>query len=166
MDTNMKESQFLLQGVTPPALAADPRVLHEQPIASRRILVVDDHPLLRFAMIDAMLGQGYECEGAEDGLAALASLRTRPVDLVVTDLSMPRMGGIELLAHMSASPITRSIPVIVVTAYLTEELRQQILNAGAKAVVTRSVRPDEILSAVRMWLSGTTGSKPGLALAL
>lgn len=126
--------------------------------ACRRVLVVDDHPLLRFALIDALIGQGYECYAAEDGLAALSVLATTHVDLVVSDLSMPNMGGLELLMRMGTSRTTQSIPVVVVTAHLSDDLRLRILGAGAKAVLGRSPRPDEVLAAVRALLIGPTSA--------
>lgn len=149
------------------ALAADPCALQGESTDSRRILVVDDHPLLRFALIDALIGQGYECYGAEHGLAALAMLDTTQIDLVVTDLSMPQMGGMELLVRMGASPRVQMIPVVVVTAYLSDDLRLRILGAGAKAVVERSPRPDGVLAAVRPVLGGRAPASPaGLAHTL
>ncbi len=171
----MHQTQALTPDMPPPlstdatsaTLTPDPNVLQGKTTACRRVLVVDDHPLLRFALIDALIGQGYECFGAEHGLAALGVLGTTPIDLVVTDLSMPHMGGIELLVRMGASPVMQSIPVVVVTAYLSEELRLRILKAGAKAVVARSVRPDDVLSAVRaVFVETSPASKPTLAHSL
>lgn len=137
-----------VEGSSPPC-DPDPSVLQGNAAVCRRVLVVDDHPLLRFALIDALIGQGYECDAAENGRAALSVLATTHVDLVVTDLSMPEMGGLELLLRMGASPLTQSIPVVVVTACVSDELRLRILGAGAGAVVGRSPRPDEVLAAVR-----------------
>lgn len=153
----MNQTQALPHDISPQlssdtagaALTPDPPVLPGKAARCRRVLVVDDHPLLRLALIDALIGQGYECYGAEHGLAALSLLSTTPVDLVVTDLSMPQMGGMELLVRMGMSPATQSIPVVVVTADLSDELWLRLLSAGAKAVVARSVRPDDVLSAVR-----------------
>lgn len=140
------------------ALEPDPRVLQGNVTVCRRVLVVDDHPLLRFALIDALIGQGYECYGAEHGLAALALLSTTPVDLVVTDLSMPQMGGLELIARMASGPVLSSIPIIVVTGSLTEEIRLRILNAGAKAALLRSPRLDGMFEAIRAVLLGNPRS--------
>ncbi len=171
----MNQTQPLSQNTSPSlptdatssVLTTDPSVLQGKVMVIRRVLVVDDHPLLRFAMIDALIGQGYECYGAEHGLAALAVLGTTPIDLVVTDLSMPQMGGMELLLRMGADPTAQSIPVVVVTAYLSDELRLRLLGAGAKAVVARSVRPDDVLAAVRAVLvEGSPASKPTVVHSL
>ena len=141
---------------TPTAtLEPDPCPLQGKATARRRVLVVEDHPLLRFALIDALIGQGYECYGAEHGLAALGLLSTASVDLVVTDLSMPQMGGLELIRQMVSHPIFYSIPVIVVTGSLTEEARRRILSAGAKAALLRSSRHDHVFEAIRTVLLGS-----------
>lgn len=171
----MNQTQPLPQDISQ-SLSADPAsaqhvshlgVVQGNAPACRRVLVVEDHPLLRFALIDALIGQGYECYGAEHGLAALALLGKTRVDLVVTDLNMPHMGGIELLMHLGAWPTTQAIPVVVVTAHVSDELRLRILRAGAKAVVERSVRSDEILASVRASLDGPAPApQPPLAPAL
>lgn len=173
--TNVNQTQPLPQDISQ-SLSADPAsaqhvshlgVVQGNAPACRRVLVVEDHPLLRFALIDALIGQGYECYGAEHGLAALALLGKTRVDLVVTDLNMPHMGGIELLMHLGAWPTTQAIPVVVVTAHVSDELRLRILRAGAKAVVERSVRSDEILASVRASLDGPAPApQPPLAPAL
>lgn len=170
----MNQTQPLPKDI-PQSLSADPAtaplaphlgVLQGNVPACRRVLVVEDHPLLRFALIDALIGQGYECYGAEHGLAALALLDKTCVDLVVTDLSMPHMGGLELLMRMGVRPTTQAIPVVVVTAHVSDELRLRILGAGAKAVVERAVRPEEILAAVRaLFVGPASAPQPPLAPA-
>jgi CheY-like chemotaxis protein len=86
-------------------------------IDQKRILVVDDEPTVLFILHDTLqaLGSGYEIVTAQNGLEALDSARKDPFDLVITDLSMPDLNGIELTeAIKTQRPAT---PVIWITAY-------------------------------------------------
>jgi CheY-like chemotaxis protein len=86
-------------------------------IDQKRILVVDDEPMVLFILHDTLqaLGSGYEIVTAQNGLEALDSAKKSPFDLVITDLSMPGMGGIELTESIKMQrPAT---PVIWITAH-------------------------------------------------
>lgn len=85
--------------------------------ARKRILVVDDEPAVLFVLHDTLmaLGSEYEIVAADNGLEALDCVKKNPVDLVITDLSMPDMGGIELTEAIKAQ--RPNTPVIWITAY-------------------------------------------------
>ncbi|MFC4069944.1 response regulator [Actinoplanes subglobosus] len=80
-----------------------------------RVLVVDDEPDLRFLHHRVLSRAGHEVVEAGDGLAALESVRASPPDLVVTDVMMPVMGGIEFIRRLKADPATAAIPVLAVS---------------------------------------------------
>jgi two-component system chemotaxis response regulator CheY len=90
-----------------------------------------------------------EIREAANGCEALGALADGPVDLVFTDLNMPRMGGVELVARMRADGALASIPVVVVSsernATTTEALREQ----GVRAYVTKPFRPEEVREVLR-----------------
>ena len=82
----------------------------------KRILIVDDeqdHRLILRTMLEA---SGYICEEAEDGMTALEMLSKVPVDLVVTDLNMPRMNGLELIEMLAEHPRYQALSIILVTS--------------------------------------------------
>jgi DNA-binding NtrC family response regulator len=89
----------------------------------RRILVVDDDPQLRDLLVDTLQTIGYEAIGVSDGVEALASLRTLPAELVISDISMPRMDGIEL-----ATRVRQNFPgtgILLITGVATEETERR-----------------------------------------
>ena len=85
----------------------------------KRILVVDDDPQLRALLVDTLQALGYEAIGVGDGVEALSSLRTQPADIVISDISMPRMDGIEL-----ATRLRQDFPgtgILLITGVATDE---------------------------------------------
>jgi CheY-like chemotaxis protein len=81
-----------------------------------KVLVVDDESNMRLVIRMILEGAGYEVVEAAHGAAALLWVKSSPVDLVVTDLMMPVMGGRELVERLRADPETASIPIVVVSA--------------------------------------------------
>jgi CheY-like chemotaxis protein len=80
-----------------------------------RVLVVDDEPDLRFMLRRIFTQAGHEVTEAGNGAVALAAARQSPPDLVVTDIMMPVMGGVELIRALRADPVTASIPILSVS---------------------------------------------------
>lgn len=87
-----------------------------------RILIADDEPLMRSVSVEILRLSGYETLSAENGVQALDILRTQPVDLVLTDVMMPEMNGIELLRHIR-DEISETLPVIIVSGSLLNAAR-------------------------------------------
>ncbi|WP_434388910.1 hybrid sensor histidine kinase/response regulator [Melittangium boletus] len=114
------------------------------PPPRRRILVVDDSPLTR-ELIGALLeAVGYDVVMATDGLEALDLLVNTQVDLVCTDLEMPRADGLELTRRLKAHPTHKVLPVVILTTRGGEEDRRRGLAAGADGYITKGdlVRQD------------------------
>ena len=102
----------------------------------KRILLVDDHEMARKAMKHFLEHHGYACEEAEHGAAALAKLEQGPsVDLIVSDNHMPVMIGMDLLLQVKANPHFDSIPFILYSGNITDEMYQRAIEAGALAVL-------------------------------
>src|ERR1041385_6486488 len=96
----------------------------------RRILIVDDDPGARAALIGLLEREGYAVDAAEDGATALHVASDRPPDVVVTDLDMPNMGGMELLTRLrSQDP---HIPVVIVTSLEDVGAAIKAIRAGAE----------------------------------
>jgi two-component system, NtrC family, response regulator AtoC len=113
----------------------------------RRILVVDDEENIRLVLRTLLKKHGYEVEVAEGGEAALAALDSFDPDVILTDVRMPRMGGLDLLAALKAKqhPAT----VIVMSAYGNVDLAIDAMKAGAYDYVGKPFKPDEIVLALR-----------------
>ena len=113
----------------------------------RRVLVVDDEENIRLVLRTLLKKHGYEVEVADSGEAALALLDTFDPDVILTDVRMPRMGGLDLLATLKAKqhPAT----VIVMSAYGNVDLAIEAMKAGAYDYVSKPFKPDEIVLALR-----------------
>jgi two-component system response regulator HydG len=115
--------------------------------AAQRVLVVDDDAGVRYTLREILAGEGIEVDEAEDGAAALARYEMAPVPLVITDLRMPRMDGMELLRRLMArTPAPR---VVVVTAHGSERQAVEAMKAGAWDYFRKPFENEELLSVVR-----------------
>ncbi|BAZ49496.1 response regulator receiver modulated diguanylate cyclase/phosphodiesterase with PAS/PAC sensor(s) [Nostoc sp. NIES-4103] len=113
------------------------------------ILVVDDNADMR-DYAKRLLGQRYQVEAVEDGMAALTAIRQRLPDLILTDMMMPRLDGFELLHKLRANPQTRELPIILLSARADEEARIQGLEAGADDYLTKPFSNRELLARVEV----------------
>ena len=113
----------------------------------RRVLVVDDEENIRLVLRTLLKKHGYDVEVADGGEAALAALEAFDPDVILTDVRMPRMGGLDLLGALKAKqhPAT----VIVMSAYGNVDLAIEAMKAGAYDYVSKPFKPDEIVLALR-----------------
>lgn len=122
-------------------------VQSEREIADKRkrILVVDDSITVREMERKLLENRGYYVDIAINGVEGWNAVRTKDYDLVITDVDMPRMNGIELIRQMKSHPRLHSMPVIVVSYRDREEDRIQGLEAGADYYLTKSSFQDETM---------------------
>ena len=113
--------------------------------ASRRVLVVDDSITVREMERKLLQNRGYLVDVAVDGMEGWNAVRSSPYDLVISDIDMPRMNGIELVKSMKGHPRLGAIPVIVVSYRDREDDRMQGLEAGADYYLTKSSFHDDTL---------------------
>jgi two-component system KDP operon response regulator KdpE len=116
---------------------------------SQRIMVVDDEPQIGRVLRRSLSARGYEVQVAVNGDEALNVFNTWSPDLVITDLSMPNMGGIELCRRIRA--ISR-VPIIVLSVKGEERTKVEALDHGADDYVTKPFGIDELLARVRATL--------------
>ncbi len=111
------------------------------------VLIVEDHDDMR-TYIATCLGNSYHLLTAPDGPAALAQAAAIPPDLLLTDLMMPGMDGLELCRRFKTDPNTSHIPVVVLTARASDESRLEGLELGADDYLTKPFRPAELRTRV------------------
>ena len=111
-----------------------------------RILVVDDEPQLTRVLRTGLSSRGYDVRAAADGLTALDTFNDWHPDLVITDLGMPNMNGIELCRRLRA---ISQVPIIVLSAKGEEQTKVEALDTGADDFVTKPFGIDELLARVR-----------------
>jgi two-component system KDP operon response regulator KdpE len=114
-----------------------------------RVLVVDDETGIRKVVRDALERAGHEVESAPDGAAALDLAEEKPFDLVVTDLSMPKMSGIELVRRIREKS---AVPILVLTVRQEEREKVRLLDAGADDYVTKPFGVAELVARARALL--------------
>ncbi len=104
----------------------------------KRILLVDDHEMARQTLRLFLEQDGYACKEAEHGATALAWLEQgQNVDLIVSDNHMPVMTGLEFLVQVRANPHFGSIPFILYSGNITDEIQRQAHQAGVMAVLNK-----------------------------
>jgi two-component system sensor histidine kinase and response regulator WspE len=111
----------------------------------KRVLVVDDSLTVRELERKLLDHSGYEVEVAVDGMDGWNAVRTQPYDLVVTDVDMPRMDGIELVSLIKKDARLKALPVMIVSYKDREEDRRRGLDSGADYYLTKGSFHDETL---------------------
>lgn len=114
-------------------------------LAARIALVVDDSLSARRAAAQIMRDAGYEVRTAIDGLDAVVMLETLVPDVILVDMEMPRMNGLELTAHVRGRAQLKKIPIIMITSRSTEKHRQQGDAAGVNAYLVKPFNEDKLL---------------------
>lgn len=118
-------------------------------VAKRNILVVDDETQITRVLRTSLSSHGYAVRTAGDGDEAMEVMRSWPPDLVITDLSMPNMGGLELCRRIRAKS---QVPIIVLSVRGEEKAKVDALDAGADDYVTKPFGMNELLARVRAGL--------------
>ncbi len=118
-----------------------------------RILVVDDEPQLTRVLRTGLKSRGYEVRVAPDGLAGFETFSDWHPDLVITDLAMPNMDGLELCRRLRA---ISQVPIIILSAKGEEKIKVEALDIGADDFVTKPFGIDELLARVRASLRRAT----------
>jgi two-component system cell cycle response regulator DivK len=116
---------------------------------AKRILVVEDNDLNRKLFCDVLKSQGYAVEPVADGLEALGRARTFVPNLIIMDIQLANVSGLELIEMVKADSLLRTIPVLAVTAYAGKGDEERIRDAGADAYLAKPVSIGPFMAAVR-----------------
>jgi two-component system KDP operon response regulator KdpE len=125
-------------------------------MSAGRILVVDDDPQIRRVMRVSLTGHGYEVDDVTNGEQALERLRERPADLVLLDMNMPGMGGLETCRAIRTGS---EIAIIMLTVRDSEADKVAALDAGADDYVTKPFNTPELLARIRAALRRTPSAQ-------
>jgi CheY-like chemotaxis protein len=113
------------------------------------ILVVDDEPDLLGLLVDQVSSLGYDVVAARDGTEALRLAADRPPDLVLTDVIMPFMDGLEMLERLRARPETRDLPVIALTALTDGRTRSRLTALNVKSFLAKPYAMRDLAQRIR-----------------
>jgi len=123
-----------------------------EPAPRERILVVDDNAQMRY-YLSRLLKDRWQVEAEPDGAAALEHIRRHAPDVVVADVMMPRMDGIEMLRTLRAGPATAELPVLLLSARAGEEASVEGLQAGANDYLVKPFSQRELLARIEVLLA-------------
>jgi len=113
--------------------------------SAKRVLVVDDEEIVQLSCLRTLKPRGYTVEAVNDGYDALVLLKEKTFDIIITDLKMPNMDGIEFIDILSrTAPGAR---ILLVTGYATDDMREQAEEMGAK-YLAKPFKPDELCNAI------------------
>lgn len=118
---------------------------------AKTIFIVDDSASLRRVVAIALNGAGYDVIEAGDGvegLEKLAKLAGQKIHLIISDVNMPRMDGIEFVTKVKQNPIYKFTPVIMLTTEGNDDMKDRGRAAGAKAWIIKPFNPPQMLNAV------------------
>jgi two-component system chemotaxis response regulator CheY len=112
------------------------------------ILTVDDASTMRKVIALALAGAGHDVIEAEDGVAALDVLKIRHVDVIITDVNMPRMDGIEFTRQARALPKFAKTPILLLTTESDPEMKAKGRTAGATGWIVKPFKQDQLLAVI------------------
>lgn len=116
------------------------------------LLAIDDSPSVRQMIRVTFASAGFDIIEASDGLEGLQKATSNLVDIVVTDLNMPRMNGLAFIRHLRARPSYHGLPIIVLTTESDQAARKEASAAGASAWITKPFSAQGLLDIARGFL--------------
>ena len=134
---------------TPTAPSSDADGADES-LVSARILVVDDEKVIREILCEFLALEGYVVRGVEDGEKALTELRLRPYDIVISDLKMPKLSGLELLERITSEKL--DVLTVIMTGFGTVESAIEAMKKGAYDYILKPFKVEEVVHIVQRGL--------------
>ena len=121
------------------------------PIA-KRILVVEDNELNMKLFCDLLEANGYETIQATDGTSALAQTRKHHPDLILMDIQLPEVSGIEVTGWIREDPLIAKIPIVAVTAFAMKGDEEKIREGGCEAYIAKPISVTHFLETVKQFV--------------
>jgi len=126
----------------------------------KKILIVEDDPAVMKLFNLLLTGGGYEVIEADNALPALFGAARNAPDLILADLNMPIMNGLELIDQLKGHVDTRDIPIVVVTGSVSEESRDEAFKAGCAGYLTKPIDATVFLAEIKKSLQNGQRQRP------
>jgi len=114
-----------------------------------KILAVDDSTSMRQMVTFTLQSAGYEVKDAKDGVEALEIAQSEQFDVVISDVNMPNMNGIELVKALRNLPAYKFVPILMLTTESSTEKKQEGREAGATGWIVKPFDPDKLLATIK-----------------
>lgn len=118
----------------------------------KTIMTADDSPSMRQMITFTLRGAGFDVVEAIDGQDALTKLTGAPVNMLITDLNMPNIDGIELIRQVRALPQYKYVPIIMLTTEAQDEKKQAGKAAGASGWIVKPFRAEQLVAVAKKFL--------------
>ena len=128
--------------------------------SGQTLLLVEDNEDNRIIYSTVLRHLGYQVIEAQDGLQAVDLARSAQPDLILMDISIPRMDGWEATRILRRDPATRAIPIIALTAHALSDDRERAAEVGFTAYLAKPIEPRAVVAEVRRWIGDGTAKKP------
>jgi CheY-like chemotaxis protein len=112
------------------------------------ILVVDDEPTIRVLIRAALEGTGYRLLEAADGASALQVARSQRPDLILLDIALPRLSGLEVCRRLKEDPTTAATPILLLTGLVQQAERQAAEEVGAQGFIAKPFSPAALVAQI------------------
>ena len=126
----------------------------------KKILIADDEELIRWSLSQYLESNGYSVDIVFDGSEVIRKLENTNYDILVTDLNMPELNGIDVLIKLKDMGI--KLPVIVISAYFSDKLKDETISNGAYECISKPFEMDDVLNVVNRALKTKPESAHGL----
>jgi len=124
------------------------------------LLLVEDNEDNRIIYCTVLRHHGYEVIEAQDGIQAVELAQSQQPDLILMDISIPRMDGWEATRILRNDPRTKSIPIIALTAHALADDRERASELGFSSYLAKPIEPRFVVAEIRRWIGDGTSQKP------
>ena len=121
-------------------------------MSQKKILLVEDNEFNRKIVHDLLARQPYDLMEAYDGEAGVEAARREKPNLIIMDVQLPKLSGLDATRRIRAEPETARIPIIVVTSFALSGDDKKAMDAGASAYLAKPYSPRQLLDAIKKWL--------------
>jgi CheY-like chemotaxis protein len=121
-------------------------------MAAARILIIEDEPDLMRLLAHMLKTAGFDVVQGYGGEDALRKIKAHPPDLILTDLAMPKMSGVEIIEKVKSNPETKHIPVLAVTAYMWDAIAQSAGSVGVDGFISKPFTSVRLLQEVAKYV--------------
>ncbi len=133
--------------------------LHDR-FGGAKVLIVEDDPVSREVSVAMLQQAGLQVDVADDGVQALGKTRQQPYDLILMDMQMPHMNGMDATRAIRSEPLNRGTPILALTANAFDDDRQLCLRAGMNGHLTKPIDAERLIGAALGQMVAAAGTKP------